>query len=319
MNRQLLVVCILLSMLALRAEPIHVALLGSPAQLVDLLQAELSEAKEVALLERREIDKLMQERKLAELSWENLSKEFPHTDVLVVLSENNKGKVGRVLAFNAKNGARLMDMNWHGNPYEHVIELSGEVQSAAAKQTMDGVRYLAWAETRFVNVMDSLKGKCNAWRQLFEQNLLRQETIQILERERLDIVLAERRLTEQTYALSSSGHLIGLEFEGRGRKDEIHCKLVCMDVSGEKQFTVDVKDILAALEKTAAEFAVDFEQTLSKLVIDKATEGRDRKAEAAKYFKMYNAVKSTRTGFFMLSRLIPKILFTVIKNWLIIS
>ena len=81
MNRQLLVICILLSMLALRAEPIHVALLGSPAQLVDLLQAELSELKELALLERREIDKIMQERKLAELSWENLSKEFPHTDI----------------------------------------------------------------------------------------------------------------------------------------------------------------------------------------------------------------------------------------------
>ena len=288
MNRQLLVICILLSMLALRAEPIHVALLGSPAQLVDLLQAELSELKELALLERREIDKIMQERKLAELSWENLSKEFPHTDVLVVLSENNKGKVGRVLAFNAKNGARLMDMNWHGNPYEHVIELSGEVQSAAAKQTMDGVRYLAWAETRFVNVMDSLKGKCNAWRQLFEQNLLRQETIQLLERERLDIVLSERRLTEQAYALNSSGHLIGLEFEGRGRKDEINCKLICMDVSGEKQFAVEIKDILTALEKTAAEFAVEFEQTLSKLVIDKAAEGKDRKVEAAKYFKMYN-------------------------------
>ena len=273
------------------------ALLGSPAQLVDLLQAELSELKELALLERREIDKIMQERKLAELSWENLSKEFPHTDVLVVLSENNKGKVGRVLVFNAKNGARLMDMNWHGNPYEHVIELSGEVQSAAAKQTMDGVHYLAWAETRFVNVMDSLKGKCNAWRQLFEQNLLRQETIQLLERERLDIVLSERRLTEQAYALNSSGHLIGLEFEGRGRKDEINCKLICMDVSGEKQFAVEIKDILTALEKTAAEFAVEFEQTLSKLVIDKAAEGKDRKVEAAKYFKMYNAVKSTRTGF----------------------
>ena len=299
MNRQLLVICILLSMLALRAEPIHVALLGSPAQLVDLLQAELSELKELALLERREIDKIMQERKLAELSWENLSKEFPHTDVLVVLSENNKGKVGRVLAFNAKNGARLMDMNWHDNPYEHVIEMSGEVKSAAAKQTMDGVRYLAWAETRFVNVMDSLKGKCNAWRQLFEQNLLRQETIQLLERERLDIVLSERRLTEQAYALNSSGHLIGLEFEGRGRKDEINCKLICMDVSGEKQFAVEIKDILTALEKTAAEFAVEFEQTLSKLVIDKAAEGKDRKVEAAKYFKMYNAVKSTRTGFFM--------------------
>lgn len=129
MNRELLVFCILLSMLALQAEPIHVALLGSPAQLVDILQAELSEAKDLALLERREIDKIMQERKLAELSWENLSKEFPHTDVLVVLSEKDKAKTGRILAFNAKNGARLMDMNWHGNPYEHVIEMSGEVKS----------------------------------------------------------------------------------------------------------------------------------------------------------------------------------------------
>ena len=125
MNRQLLVICILLSMLALRAEPIHVALLGSPAQLVDLLQAELSELKELALLERREIDKIMQERKLAELSWENLSKEFPHTDVLVVLSENNKGKVGRVLAFNAKNGARLMDMNCGGEADDGRRSLSG--------------------------------------------------------------------------------------------------------------------------------------------------------------------------------------------------
>lgn len=129
MGKWLSVICMSLSMSVLQAEPIHVALLGSPAQLVDILQAELSEAKEVALLERREIDKIMQERKLAEQSWENLSKEFPHTDVLVVLSENNKGKVGRVLAFNAKNGARLMDMNWHGNPYEHVIEMSGEVKS----------------------------------------------------------------------------------------------------------------------------------------------------------------------------------------------
>ena len=88
MNRQLLVICMLLSMLALQAEPIRVALLGSPAQLVDLLQAELSETKELALLERKDIDKIMQERKLAELSWENLSKEFPHTDVFVILSEN---------------------------------------------------------------------------------------------------------------------------------------------------------------------------------------------------------------------------------------
>ena len=151
-----------------------------------------------------------------------------------------------------------MDMNWHDNPYEHVIEMSGEVKSAAAKQTMDGVRYLAWAEMRFVNVMDSLKGKCKAWRQLFEQNLLRQETIQLLERERLDIGLSERRLTEQAYALNSSGHLIGLEFEGRGRKDEINCKLICMDVSGEKQFAVEIKDILTALEKTAAGVSVGF-------------------------------------------------------------
>ena len=103
MNRQLLVICMLSSMLMLQAKPVHVALLGSPAQLVDLLQAELSESKELALLERREINKIMQERKLAELSWETLSKEFPHTDVFVVLSENGKEKSGRVLSFNAKN------------------------------------------------------------------------------------------------------------------------------------------------------------------------------------------------------------------------
>ncbi|MBR5837072.1 MAG: hypothetical protein IKZ84_00900, partial [Victivallales bacterium] len=288
MGKWLIAFCILLSMLVLQAEPVHVALLGSPAQLVDLLQAELSESKELALLERREINKIMQERKLAELSWENLSKEFPHTDVFVVLSENGKGKNGRVLSFNAKNGARLMDITWHGNPYEHVIQMAGDVQSAAVKPTMEGVRYLAMTEVRFVNVMNPMKGKCMEWRQLFEQNLLRQNDIQLMERERLDKVLAERRLTEESHELSSSAHMVGIEFEGRGRADEIHCKVICMDVTGKKQFAVEAKDILTASEKTAAELAVQFNQALAKAVIDMAAEGKDRKAEAAKFFKMYN-------------------------------
>ena len=288
MKRWLSVICMLLSMMMLQAELVYVALLGSPAQLVDLLQAELSESKELALLERREINKIMQERKLAELSWETLSKEFPHTDVFVVLSENGKGKSGRVLSFNAKNGARLMDMNWHGNPYEHVIQMAGDVQSAAVKPTMEGVRYLAMTEARFVNVMNPIKGKCMEWRQLFEQNLLRQNDIQLMERERLDKVLAERRLTEESHELSSSAHLVGIEFEGRGRADEIHCKVICMDVTGKKQFAVEAKDILTASEKTAAELAVQFNQALAKAVIDMAAEGKDRKAEAAKFFKMYN-------------------------------
>ena len=60
MRKWLIAFCMLLSIMMLQAEPVHVALLGSPAQLVDLLQAELSGSKELALLERREINKIMQ-------------------------------------------------------------------------------------------------------------------------------------------------------------------------------------------------------------------------------------------------------------------
>ena len=92
--------CCFVSVLA--AEPIKVALTGD-RNLVDLLTAELSNDKEIALLERSEIAKVLREYNLnaSALTSETVARYFPHADVFAVVREQ------RLIVFNAKNGFLL--------------------------------------------------------------------------------------------------------------------------------------------------------------------------------------------------------------------
>ncbi len=264
---------LLLLPLFLAAAPLRLALVGEPAPLLDLLQAELSKEPSVALLERAQIARILQEQRLDP---QRLSKTIPHLDLLAVFTR----VPGRMVVFHARTGARLADFAWQGEALGHTRELLQELRAAIAKHDAPAPHCLAFAQVRSIQVDYRQRPRLEAWLARFERQLLQHESIRLLERAELGRVLDERYLTHLQFPLDASHHLLALEFETAGAEDDIQCRLRCTDSAGKLLFRLEARDLLHTPEAQAALLADALVRSLRLATLS----APNRRQEAARFF-----------------------------------
>jgi hypothetical protein len=246
--RKLLHIILLLAAVTVVATPKKLGLIGDE-QVCELLTVELSGAKDLQLFERTEVNKVLKEHKLSEnnLAATQLSKLFPHVDIFAVIQ--NK----RLIVFNAKNGFRLMDAN-----AAEAQEIAKLIRLSVKKLSIENPVYVSIVSVRDIGVPRRYKPKIKEFTRAFEQELMKQVNIQMLERSHLALVNKERALTEQRYNLKSSARLLTLEFEPGREAAIINVKLLIRDLTNKtigKGSTPDAfKDIPEACAMLSAAF-----------------------------------------------------------------
>ena len=269
--------CCFVSVLA--AEPIKVALTGD-RNLVDLLTAELSNDKEIALLERSEIAKVLREHKLnaSALTSETVARYFPHADVFAVVREQ------RLIVFNAKNGFLL----WNRKP-DHPAE---ELRRAISKQSEKFPLYFAIVSIRDVGVSQESKQEMEHFLSKLKEMLLENPSIQLLERSNLGLVSAERELTEKQFALTPSTCLLTLEFESENRN--IKGKIIIRDLHQKIIGRLENKDVFSDMTSNCTEFCRKITQLAKR---QRFTVQRNREKEAARFFEEFTVLNKTQERF----------------------
>ena len=257
----------------LTAAPTRLALIGDP-DMVDPVTAELSGNNTVVLLERNGIDKVLSEHRLQDLGFsiETLSKHFPHADVFAVLTGE------RLVVFNAKNGSRLWDSP-SGRDAEKIL-------LALEKLAKPKPLYLSMVSVRDVAVPHRMKGEIERFVIRFEQELLQDSAIQILERSRLDSVNRERALSGKDFSLLASARLLTLEFEP-GSDTAIELRLIIRDLENRQLNVFEQRDVFRDLPGSAAVLA----RKVAFFLTDSQLSFSDRKKEAARFFGEYQAAQ----------------------------
>ena len=268
----------LVGAITLCAAPLKVALIGEKEP-VALLTAELSDAPEIQLLERTEIEKILQEHRLhaAALSPQELLRCFPHADYFAVVS----GK--RLIVFNGKNGFLI-----RSGESEHPAD---DLRRAIAESRRGIPLYLAIVSVRMVGIPQKREPQLEALVPRLEERLLRIPGVQILERSRLGLVTAERELTRQTFALAPSALLLSIEFEAKD--DGVNAKVLVRDLDGQLagrcEQNVAFADPEGFCEAVCGELQTVFQP--------EREQRRSRRTEAARFFEEFSALEKSDAKF----------------------
>ncbi len=224
--------------LSAAASPVKLALLGN-RPLCDKTMEELSASDQFDLLERAEIDKVLQEHRLSssDFSAGVLRRCFPHTDLFAVLTEK------RLVVFNAKNGFRL----WDDSPEDAAQKILKAKNKLAVKDPL----YLSIVSVRDVGVPGKLKPKIEEFVMHLEQALIKLPAIQMLERARLDAVNTERELAGPVFALTPSARLLTLEFEPGSTGDKTHARILILTLDRRIVGRVNVHDVFNKCDEQA--------------------------------------------------------------------
>ncbi len=276
--KKILPILLLFTVLTVCAEVKKLALLGDE-KICSLLTAALSDDDDMQLLERAEIDKVLREHQLSKsaLTAGRLIKLFPHVDVFAVIQ--NK----RLVAFNAKNGFRLMDANT-----SEIQELVRLIRLAVKKLSVANPVYLSIVAVRDVGVPRRDKGKIKELTRALEHRLMQQPKIQMLERSHLALVNKERELTEKRYHLKTSARLLTLEFEPGSKANVVNLKVLLRNldhqISGRARQPDAFRDIPASVKAVCG-------QIKNELNLDRSTTA-SRRAEAKRFFLEYTKADS---------------------------
>jgi len=223
------------------AEPIKLALIGDMESCA-ILTAEMSKDNRFALYERTEIDKVLREHKVVEsnASDDTLLKLFPHSDLFAIIT------LKHLIVFNAKSGI-ILEYITRGKD----VQDADAIRHAADKLLAPDPVFLSIVSVRDTGVPLRYKPGIEKTVLALEQELTRNNRIQLLERTHLGTVINERKLSGKTFPLSASTFLIKLEFEPGSEADIINLwlKLCTPD---KKQF-VDfrVKNIFTDIDFSA--------------------------------------------------------------------
>ncbi len=249
------------------AAPQQLVLLGEPRELLDLLQAELSEEADFSLLARAEIDLILREQQLSAHDPTQLLQLFPHADLLAILTAT-AGRPEHLLLFNARNGFRLAEESIASKDLSAAAgELANVIRGGARKTQAPKPHYLAINLLRYVSIDLQQANNLQKWLRLFSSELLRHHDIQLLERENLGRVLTERELAAQRFALTPSTRLLTFEFETGDSVEIIKLRVYCHDLSGRELLRLTQQNILADRQAAIAQLIAELHGALSEMPI----------------------------------------------------
>ncbi len=274
MKKYFLALILAAAAILLHAET-RLAVIGEPA-IVEMILPELSE---VTLLERSEIDKVLKEHKLteSELGSGELQRYFPHADIFAV------AKSGQLRVFNAKSGFLLEDF-----AYRDAEEAARGIRRALVKQTLADPVLVSIVAVRNVGVLGKQQTTINEFMSMLERKLVAMEKVQLLERNRLESVLAERDLSSTQYRLAAAARLIALEFEPGSDYATVHMRFVITEPGGKELFRGEVKDVFRNQSESVSETVLKITEFL-KLPKSTATGG----SEAERFYREYLALEKS--------------------------
>ncbi len=272
----------------------NVVMLGHP-DTVDLVMAELSNDRRITFLERKEIEKILQEHKLKVTSHapEQLNKYFPHADLFVIISTVGDAKNNSpsgLLIFDAKNSFRLHDSALPRELEKAAGESSKFLLAALDKQSSAKTHRLAISVVRDLTTSDASRKYASArLAAMLERRLGESPDIQVLEREYLENIVAERRLTEQQYPLGASAILLVLEFTYVPKPETTNLTLSLYTTDNKLLQTFNYPDCNDSIEGTLDKLTSDIGKYLNTTV---SQENIDSKSEAARFFAEYKSLRS---------------------------
>ncbi len=288
------VVLTVLSLFAAICSAQNVVMLGHPDS-VDLVMAKLSGDRRLVFLERKEIEKILQEHKLKTTghSPEQLNRYFPHADLFVIISTTGSAKKSfpsGLLIFDAKTGFRLHDSALPRDPEGAAEESRRFLLAALDKQSSAQTRRLAISVVRDLTANDTVRKHESArLAAMLERRLGESPNIQILEREYLENIVGERRLTEQQFPLEASAILLVLEFTYIPKPETTNLTLSLYATDNKLLQTFNYPDCYNSVEQTLDKLSADIGKYLNTAV---PQENIDSKSEAARFFAEYKSLRS---------------------------
>lgn len=275
---------ILLSLtIAVQLPAATVALLGRGEAGRNLADRIFAEGADLEFVERDRIAAVLQERRLNEKNLDSVAvrslASLIKADLFVLIDGKKDGSKGHLLIFESNSGFRLAD---------ELLPTEGMEQAALklirSKQTLVATpgeaRFLASTGIRDRALPRNCWIAAHRTADEFMRRLLRVENLVLLEREELNWLVQERKLTGSFAELAAAPRLLALELEPGSTAEEYRCRLLLYSPQGKLLFTAeaassdhDPAGIL--LEKTAAYL---------KCAPPPAVPG-NRKAEAARFFE----------------------------------
>lgn len=234
-------VCILF----LRAET-KIALIGDSLEaneLADRVLVKLSKKTDFELLERRQIEAILKERKLQTfaLTGRKLTKlaKILYADIFVIIStidKNQNRKLIEVRAFNAKNGYKLCHVSFEA---KNALEsISSAITETVKKYNSSKTIYLSISGIKNAGAHKKLESRATIIATAIENILLRSPEIAFLERENLQQVVSERLISRQQYQLTVPSFHLFLEIEG---KNILRIYLFSSDNKNDKCFSFSIE------------------------------------------------------------------------------
>ena len=264
----------------------------SEKDLLALATAKLSAEPGIELVERAEVERVLQEQKLWRCGLSSYGQAVAAGKLLgvdvfaaVEVLPNEKDALGLV-CFAADSGARLMDVVLpKGTAPTVASAILGAVRDACIKQQLPGnnrntVCILA---VRNAGLARGLDGVCESVGRMLERRLLNSPSLAVLERARLDQVNRERDLPVAggtTNALRAALNLFELEFTHGTGSNDIHVTVFQSNAAGPVLSKMSAD---AALDRTADLVESISGQMITALQASPLVRKIDRRAEALRF------------------------------------
>jgi hypothetical protein len=258
----------------------------------DLALTELSGKKDIAVLERSEIDRLLREHKLTRLGMTaaELSSfaKIAHVDIFAVINSAIKNKrkvVSSLLVFDAKTGFKLCDISLSDILDEDVKTINNAVITASTQlQQIEKISYLAILAVRNAGVPSKYKYELQNIATEVRRRLVAAPDIAVLERSRLGLVVKERELSKKIYKLYTSAYLLDFEYSQGSSANIVNLKLYIMSPGGKILKKYAYADCLKKPSEVVRKIISDLSRYFNKPFPGNA---KSAKAEAKRYFNEY--------------------------------
>ena len=250
----------------------------------------------IEFLERAGIEAVLKERKLtaAGLTGSNLAdmSKTIHADLFAVITAKPapKGKkeavVSGLIVYDARNGFRLV--NAAVSEQDAVKEIVERLQ-----QAQDIIKHpekqilLSIVTVRDAGVPEKHKYQMAFITAELDRQLSSIPGVVMLERDYLDSVNQERKITGQMFNLAPSARLLRLEFSPVDSSDKIALTVRVTDVTGKEQIRYKIDDAFNSPDNTVKNMLANLTEKLKFTQPPSAT-AVSRQAEAARYYEEYS-------------------------------
>ncbi len=252
-----------------------------------LSQAMLSDAGDVQLVERQDVQKVLDEQTLSLTGLVDADHAVVvggllSCDLCVILEGDQQDAA--VVVFDAHSGVRLCDraVGVKGGQTSVPGDVVTAVRDALAKRTAGaGTHVLCVQEVRNADLPHEMDSLCKGASRLVQQRLLESKEICMLERARLDHINEEHRLTGASSVLMVSPVLIQLQV-ARGKGDGLTMTAVLTDTAGKMIATVSADAAKGATGDMVDDIVPKILQAI-RVTVPPPLKPTDRVAEADRF------------------------------------